>query len=79
MAKVKFLKVKGEASLVRDVSNQAIINTDGESYRAFKQRRAQMKSQQASINKLEEEKISLMARLENLEAIVLELQKKGNA
>lgn len=49
------LKVEGESALVRDTSNNAIINKDRRAWREFKERRRSQKEKDATISNLQDE------------------------
>ena len=72
-------KVKGNSALVRDLESNAIINADGDAYRAFKIRRHHLKQTQKTIDDLTTDKETLKSRIDALELLVQDLITKGTA
>ena len=52
---MKIVPVKDEPQLVRDMENQAILNTDSAALHAYKKRRDKIRSMETDINSMKED------------------------
>lgn len=72
---MSYIKVQNAEGLVRDMSTNAIINTDESKYSSYLNKRAQIEDRKRQINKQSEEIDALKNEMLEIKQLLMELIK----
>ena len=73
---MKYLKVAGHASLVRDTSTGAILNTNKSEYEEYIARQRQAEEREAEISQHTEDINNIKNELQDIKSLLLQILKK---
>jgi hypothetical protein len=71
---MKYLKVKDNANLVRELKSNAIVNTDNEEYQNYLKQREMKSKNDVKINDLEKTVIDLKNDIEEIKTLLRNLK-----